>query len=664
MSKNVDRVKSNIQKMVDGGADEIEINQYLKTEGFTPDSFSKALQVSGKAGKSTAEYGAGRAALQGLTFNTADEMEAALKAYAGQGTYDQNLAALKLAKEEYEKQNPKTAIAAEVVGGLPYAAVPFLGAARYAQMAKAASPAVKAAVLTGANIGTGAVTGGLAGAGSADIGQRAAGARTGAAVGGAIGSAIPAVSATAGKVGQKVVDVTSGIPVVQRAGQAVGALTGQSIDYANRAKEKLLEAMSRDKVTPSEIEDVLRSITKPVGLPDVAGENVRSLADVVQKYPSAARQEGRRALEERGAGQAERVKSDISKYLGENRDPYEVAKEISERQRSQAAPLYKSAYEKGAVINNPDINKFFELPQFQDAYKKAQRIAALEGDVLPDLSKGAPIDLRTLDYVKRGLDDIIQGGNQTGGLVGSELSALTKRKKEFVSLLDNEVPEYGEARKVWAGEQGTLEAVDAGKDFFKLSSSEAKRTLDSLNPAEKDAFRIGAIDALRNRIETGKDTADTVKRIFGSTEERNRIKSLFPDEDSFAKFSKDMQTEATMRMTQEKVLRGSQTAERQLGMQGLEQEPTFFSQIFEQGPVKGSLNYLRAQGQGVAGQTAEELSPFLFTLGNQEKNLLNMQALKEYEQELLRRAALKAAATTGASTGIPRVEITNLLGED
>ncbi|MFZ9264551.1 MAG: hypothetical protein ACO222_05270, partial [Polynucleobacter sp.] len=641
MSNNVDRVRSNIQKMVDGGADEIEINQYLKTEGFTPDSFARAVQVSSKAGKSTAEYGAGRAALQGLTFNTADEIEAALRSYAGQGTYEQNLAALKLAKEEYEKQNPKTAIAAEIVGGLPYAAVPFLGAARYAKMAQTASPAMKAAVLTGANIGTGAVTGGLAGAGSADIGQRVAGAGTGAAVGGAVGGAIPAVSATAGKLGQKAVDVTAGIPVVQRIGQGVGALTGQSIDYANRAKEKLLEAMSRDKVTPSEIEDVLRSITKPVGLPDIAGENVRSLADVVQKYPSAARQQGRQALEERAAGQAERIKSDISNYLGEFTDPFAFTTQVAQRQRQTSSPLYKSAYQYGEVTD-PEVLKFLELPQFKQAFKEAEKLLAAKGEQI-DMSRPT---VEALDNMKQGLDALIEA--QTDSVTGkmTKLGVIYKNKKnEFLTALDEAVPDYGKARQAFAGDAEIMDATRNGQNFFKLTPDQAKREFASLSPSEQEAYRIGAIDSLKNNIEKAKDTADVRKRIFGSVQERERLKTLFPDEESFNAFARDMTTEAAMRRTQEKILGNSATVERQLAAQGLEMEPTFFSQIFEQGPVKGSLNYLRAQGQGVAGQTAEELSPFLFTLGNQEKNILNMQALKEYEQELLRRAALKASAT-------------------
>lgn len=660
MSNNVDRVKSNIQKMVDGGADEIEINQYLKTEGFTPDSFSNAMKVSGKAGKTTAEYGLGRAALQGLTFNTADEMEAALRSYAGRGTYEQNLAALKLAKEEYEKQNPKSAIAAEVVGGLPYAAVPFLGAARYAKMAQTASPAVKAAVLTGANIGTGAVTGGLAGAGSADVGQRAAGARTGATVGGVVGGAIPAVSATAGKLGQKAVDVTAGIPVVQRVGQAAGALTGQSIDYANRAKEKLLEALARDKTQLSDIDAVLRSVTKPVGLVDLAGENVRSLADVAQKYPGTARQAGRIALEERGAGQADRIKADISTYLGEFTDPFQFTTQVAERQRKAATPLYRSAYQYGEVTD-PDVLKFLELPQFQQGLKEAEKLLAAKGEAV-DLSRPT---VEALDNMKQGLDALIE--KETDAVTGKVTklgSIYINKKNEFLKALDDAVPDYGKARQAFAGDAEIMEATRNGQNFFKLTPAQAQREFSSLNPSQQEAYRIGAIDALKNNIDKAKDTADVRKRIFGSVQERDRIKTLFPDADSFNAFERDMTTEASMRATQEKILRGSQTAERQIGAQGLEAEPTFFSQLFEQGPVKGSLNYLRAQGQGVAGQTAEELSPFLFTLGNKQQNLLNVKALKDYEDELLKRAALKAAATTGATTEVPRIILNNLLGAD
>ena len=658
--ENVSRVKSNLGLMINKGASEKEVNRYLQSEGFNQESFARALDLTTKAKGTTADYGFGRALAQGATFSGADELEALIKSMAGQGSYEQNVAALNLAKMQYERQNPKMALAGEVIGGLPYAAVPFLGAARYAQMAKTASPLVRAAITTGANIGTGAVTGALAGAGSADVGERMAGAKLGGTVGGVAGVAIPAVTKTLGAVGGKVVDVTAGIPGVQRVGQAIGAATGQSIDYANRAKEKLLEAMYRDKTQLSDIDAVLRAATKPVGIVDIAGENVRSLADVAQKYPGVARQEGRTALEERGAGQANRIKSDISTYLGDFTDPFDFTSQVAIRQREVASPLYNSAYQFGEV-NNPEVLKFLELPQFKQGFKEAEKLFAARGEAV-DFSRPT---VEALDKMKQGLDVLIE--KETEAVTG-KVSQLGKiyinKKNEFLSALDKEVPDYGKARQAFAGDAEIMQATRDGQNFFKLTPAQAQREFAGLNPSQQEAYRIGAIDALKNNIDKAKDTADVRKRIFGSTQERDRIKTLFPDADSFNSFERDMTTEASMRKTQEKILGNSTTMERQLGAQGLEAEPTFFSQIFEQGPVRGSMNYLRAQGQGVAGQTAEELSPFLFTLGNQEKNLLNVQALKEYQDELLKRAAMKAAVTTGATTEVPRIILNNLLGAD
>lgn len=648
--ENVERVRQNLITMVDKGAPIDHIDKYLKEEGFTQESFAKALDLVKQAGGKTAEFGVGRSLAQGATFGFADELESLMKSLAGQGTYEQNLAALELAKQKFGQQNPKTALTSEIVGGLPYALVPFLGTARYAQMAKEASPLVRAGVTAGASAVTGALTGALGGAGAAGAGERMAGAQTGGKFGALVGGAAPAVTKGIGMAGSKVVDVTSGIPVVQQVGKAVGLATGQTVDAANRAKAKLLEAMYRDKVSPADLEKMIAAATKPVGIVDIAGENVKSLADVVQKYPSTARQAAKTALEERGAGQADRIKSDISTYLGSFNDPIEYAKQISARQSQTAAPLYEKAYAKGQGLAYPELNKYFELPQFQDAYKRAQRIGKLEGVDIPDLTAGAPFDLRTLDYVKRGLDDVIQSGKQTGGLGRTELNALNKRKNDYLSLLDDLVPEYKQARQAWAGDQSLIDATEAGKDFFKLSASDAKRAFNELSKSEQDAYRIGAIDALKNKINTAKDTADIRKRIFGSTEERDRISSLFPDQKSFNQFEKDMLTEATMRKTQEKILGNSATAERQLGMQQLEAEPSFIGQLIEQGPLRGTLGYLKAQGQGVAGQTAEELGPMLFKLGDPRANLETLKGLSAYEKYLLEQEARKAAGLTGAST--------------
>lgn len=643
--ENVERIRQNLITMVDKKAPIDHIDKYLKEEGFTQESFAKALDLVKQSGGKTAEYGAGRSLAQGATFGFADELESLVKSLAGQGTYEQNLAALELAKQRYGQQNPKTALTTEIVGGLPYALLPFLGTAKYAQMAKEAAPLVRAGVTAGASAVTGALTGALGGAGAAGVGERMAGAQAGGTLGGIVGGAAPAVTKGIGAVGGKVVDVTSGIPVVQQVGKAVGLATGQTVDAANRAKAKLLEAMYRDKVSPADLEKMIAAATKPVGIVDIAGENVKSLADVVQKYPSTARQTAKTALEERAAGQGERIQADISKYLGGFTDPFEYTNAIAQRQKQLSSPLYQKAYAYGEVTD-PAVLKFLELPQFKKAAKEAQELLAAEGRSV-DMSMPT---VEVLDQVKRGLDVLIKRETDPFGKM-TDLGRIYKNKKnEFLAELDSAVPDFGKARAAFAGEAELLDATKLGKDFYKQTAAEANRTFAKLSPSEQEAYKVGALDAVKEKIQTAKDTADIRKRIFGSPAERNRVSSLFPDDATFKQFEKDMMTESMMRKTQEKILGNSATAERQLAMQQLEAEPSFLGQLIEQGPLRGTIGYLKAQGQGVAGQTAEELGPMLFKLGDPRANIETLKALSAYEKYLLEQEAKKAAGLAGAST--------------
>lgn len=641
MAENIDRVRDNLQKMIEADAPETDLNEYLKSEGFSQDSFVKAMDLTRKAGGKKSEYGVGRALAKGLTFNFADEIEAALRG----GDYEQNLASIELARQEYERQNPGTAMTAEILGSLPYGLVPFVGAAKYAQMASKATPLAKAAMVTAPSIAAGTITGALTGAGGAEPGTRMAAAQTGAKVGGAISAAIPVVGKTLGSVGGKVVDVTAGIPVVQRAGQAVGLATGQTVNYANRAKEKLLEAIYRDTANIPSMKRAIASTDKPVGIVDVAGENVKSLGDIAQKYPGTTREIGRTALEERGLDQSSRIQQDISQYLGEFTDPFEFTQQIAMRQKQNATPLYEAAYQAGE-ITEPSVLKFLELPQFKQASKEAKTLLEAEGRTL-DLSRPT---VEALDNIKIGLDALIEKETDSFGKVSKLGKVYIAKKNEFLSELDKAVPAYKEARKAFAGDAELIDATRKGQKATNLSSSQIKREFNALTPSQQEAYRIGALDSLRSKMDKAKDSADLVKKIFGSKEDRAKIQAFFPDEKSFNSFEARMRMEANMRKTQDKILTGSPTFERTIGGQGLEADPTFISQILEQGLTRGGLNYLKAQGQGVAGQTAEELGPMLFSLGQKRANIRTLRDLEEYQKSLLDFQAKKAAGTTGLST--------------
>lgn len=99
--------------------------------------------------------------------------------------------------------------------------------------------------------------------------------------------------------------------------------------------------------------------------------------------------------------------------------------------QQEVQPLYDAAYASVPQITDPQLLNFLKLPYFEQAFKSGQRIAKLEGSALaPD----QPPDLRSLDYLKQGLDDVIQKLTDKGAR--KEAAALRARKNDLVDNLD------------------------------------------------------------------------------------------------------------------------------------------------------------------------------------------------------------------------------------
>lgn len=124
--RNVDKLAA-MKDVTDG-----EMNQYLQSEGYTIDRFTKAANSYAKAKGITSDYGNIEAAIQGASFGFGDEWEAAIKSLKNKKPYEQNLAAVQFAKQQYEAENPIKSTAYELAGSIPTA---FLGAAKIGEYA-------------------------------------------------------------------------------------------------------------------------------------------------------------------------------------------------------------------------------------------------------------------------------------------------------------------------------------------------------------------------------------------------------------------------------------------------------------------------------------------------------------------------------------------------
>jgi hypothetical protein len=593
------------------------------------------------------EYGFGRAALQGLSMGWSDEIEAKARAARGEGRYEDILAGLRQAKQRFGEQYPIGSTLAEIGGALPTMA---LGGAGFAGLA-ARAPGIVSRIsplttgLTGA-AATGGLTGAITGAGEAEPGQRMMGAATGGATGAALGP-----------VGQVATGMASGAvrKGLEVGKSAIGADTASQ--FQRRADVKLLQALRRDGLSPQEAANRLQTIQaggyKPETIVEAGGRNTRALADVVSKYPGAS-QVAEELAEQRMAGQAGRVISDFERVFGRRDSALDVAEDLINRRNQSSGPLYRQAYREGGVIQDPRIDKLMELSAFKDAYKTARELAELDGLNLPanveDLKRLGGYDLQTLDYIKRGLDDVLYvRATPTSGTGKTLFGKLKDKRREFVDIIDEVGPDsYRAARQAFAGPTEVRDAIEAGQKFTRLSPGQLERDFARLSPAEKEGFQLGVLESIRQNVEKGADGSDVLRRVWASPEKRRQLQVILGN-DQFRDLTNSLARERVIRQTDVTMTRGSQTMERQLGQREFEGADELIPLVRQRGLMGGTGEYLLRTMTGPGQPTAQALAPTLFSTDAQRQmqELMRLQSV----DELLRRRAAAMGGAVGAGAG-------------
>lgn len=649
--RNVDKLLTNPDVKAN------EVNQYLNAEGYTQTQFKSAAENYTKAKGTTANYGNIKAGIQGLTMGFGDEFEATVKSLLTKTPYEQNISALRFSKEEFERQQPMQALASEVGGSVPTALLGGYGAvniaSRIPQAANLMSKIPTTLKAFGGAAGAGGVSGAITGAGTASEGERQQGAIEKAIMGTVLGPAAlggiklggSALGTFVDKTGinaaakniidavgikeaaKTVAEATKDIPYVRK-------ITGKTAEYLNmpedaiqrRADTKIIQALQRDNMSLSSIRETMDAIRKsgykPETILEFGGKATKQLGETVASYPGA-RAVAERMVEERKLGAANRILTDFQDAFKINADPVKLADDLITARNAAASPLYKTAYEKGALIGGKQIDQLMQDPAFIRAYDRANRLAQREvdaegniiGKALPELKdSGNVFDLETINFIKRGIDAEINFSKlPTSGLEKTEVDSIKKLRNVFMTNVDSQAPvEYKQARQAFSGPTQVFDAIEDGKKFFETDARQLKKMYDSLGASEKDGFAIGAYDAIRTKINSGNDGIDLVKRTFGAPEKRDQIKILIGN-DAFNTLESQLKRESTMRSTDVRLLGSSQTQPRQVAQAEFEGATELVPQMGQKGIVRGGLDYLLRSATGPGQRSAETIAPELFS---------------------------------------------------
>lgn len=503
--------------------------------------------------------------------------------------YDQAKTMYQGARAKYGKENPVTSTVTDIAGQ----AAPWLAATPLMPVMGGASMAARVGggALTGAGIG--GVSGSLNAEG--DLGDRAEGGLTGAAIGGLVGGAAPPVIDMVSALGRGAYN------------QIAGRMPFGQETVAHR---KIAEALAREGLTPDQAAARMQQIGPNAALMDV-GANPRSLARAAATVPGdgkamigeflTQRQEGvRGANGVLQGGQIDRITRQINGIVPE--DFYATREGLAAR--NAASDLYREAYRSNPDVASRGIDRILETPAGRDALAYARermqnrmslmatpdaelteqmRLLAELGkmDRVPGgVSKG--LKLETLDLVKQGLDDAYRATERkvaTGNARQGELRDLASLKSALVRELDaaditaragpnSTRPEggaYAQARRLASDKFRNQDALETGANFMSRSEftnpQELAQRVATMAPEELHSFRIGAAQALKQKIEDMVARADATKRLMDIPALEQKIRLAFGDDALFQRYIQGLEGEKAMFDSYAKITGGSRTGE-------------------------------------------------------------------------------------------------------
>ena len=571
---------------------------------------------------------------QGLAMGWGDELEARIRTLSGDETYEEELNAINESYANFSEENKGAALAGEIAGGFvpligSYLATGLTGGAaapaaiansarmasvlnKIRQGAQTATQTAKSSKILnnpltnnpltrkGARIATGtgkalvnnplgrgftagSATGFVDGAGAADQGERLKGGVMGTAFGGTLGLALP-ITARTGKaawnwLSERLLADDSDIKeaALARVFQAVSSRGGSIQDVVDQVN--LDRSMG---INQSTIANATPALTKQAKF--VLNAQRGDAPEIIEEEIG-----GMLAGSRKKAAQAVRDKLKNVNY-------YDHQDQLLTQLRQNAAPAYKKAYAFGAV-DDPRIMDILQDKDFKAAYDIAIDIASKaarsarnsaktngipfdENDFkIVDLNvEGAIPDVRTLDYVKRGIDDLLNPKSQQG-IAGSRENELRKLKNVFTDVIDevtedaNGVSYYRDARKIYRGDKEVLDSLEMGlKDFQGMAPEEVKKMLNDLSAAEAETFVIGATRSILNRITKPRGNSNYALNVINAPEDKEKLEMLFPgiNKKGFKLLEAVLLREGQLYKQANKILGGSPTQSNQAGVREIE----------------------------------------------------------------------------------------------
>ena len=324
---------------------------------------------------------------------------------------------------------------------------------------------------------------------------------------------------------------------------------------------------------------------------DVGGANMRQLLDTIATLPGETKQALERAIRERQAGRAGRLVSSADEALGTAGSQFQQSIDnFSELRRIESRPFYNVIDQAVVQIDEPLMKLLRRSESLQGAAELMYRTKTGQSIDLSKLQAGQPVPMNVLDTLKQSLYDSAQSLKRSGA--NQQAMAYDDVRQELIKALSDRSPKvggksaYAQAMEKWAGPSQMMDAAELGRKAMTGDIINFKQELRGLTGSEMDAFRIGALQALRQK--TGTEAGQTsLLKMWKEPATQDRLKAVFGND--YRQFAAAVAKEARLKGL-ESAGRGSQTAARAAGMADLDVAPVMQAgQAVASGNVPGMV---------------------------------------------------------------------------
>lgn len=483
-------------------------------EGYNPES---GLVERFNMGESAA-YGAADTA----TFGFGDELASYLGGALTGTPREQVLAEMRGNQQQAQEQNPGSYLTGQLAGGVAQGVVAS-PATLTANLTTRATPLL-GRVLAGA--GDGLVAGGIYGAGSGtDAESRVMEAVYGGGTGLIAGGAFPLVSAGASKVFETARNAMSARPIAQQAGADPETL---------RLLANVLDADG--SLGPMGQANMARA-GQDAMLAD-AGPNARAILDASIQRGGPGAVDARQAITDRTGRATQAIAEALDNTLGAPEGVTAARTAIRQGSAAARGSAYDDAYRAAIDYADPRgqaIENIVKTRVPQSAISEANALMRAEGhassQILAKVADDGSVvfetlpDVRQLDYITRGLNEVADQADGAGKLGGTTAKgrAYQNLSGEIRDQLRGLVPEYGKALETAADPIRRSKAVELGSKLLSpaMTRDQVGEAVRGMTGPEKEALAQG----VRSRLD---DLMANVTRTVqdGDTGAREAIKAI------------------------------------------------------------------------------------------------------------------------------------------